>query len=121
MIHEAIYSLLKSVDADCYPGAIEQEVKPPFIAHRQMAMTPNPSKDGKSKHDWIFYQVGYWAEKKKDVETLAASGRTKLDEYSGTIGSLVIVKIRITDQKTDFDEASNLYAVIQNYKIWVKT
>jgi len=120
MIHEAIYSILKTVEAKCYPGAVEQEDPPPWIIHRQLGLTPHPSKDGASKDDWLDYQIGYWAETKAEVQTMAAAGRAILDEYKGIIDGLVIEKIRITDQKSDFDDASNLYAILQNYKIWIK-
>ena len=120
MIHEAIYNILKDVEANCYPGAVRQEDEPPFIVHRQLGLAPNPSKDIASHHDFIDYQVGYWAQTKDEAETLAGSGRTALDSYSGTLNDVTIINTRMNDQKGDFDDASQLYAVLQNYRIWIK-
>lgn len=115
MITDDMYNILKNVNSKCYPGAVEQEINPPFISHRQLGNNPNPTKDGASKVDYINYQVGYFAAKKTDVETLSASGKSALDEYSDST-----YKIRFTDENGTFDEESNLHVQIQNYRIRVK-
>ena len=115
MISEKMYDILKTVNANCYPGAVEQEINPPFISHRQLNNDPNPTKDGASGLDVVMWQVGYFAETKNEVETLSESGRTALDEYSDSI-----YKIRFDGENGTFDEESNLHAQIQNYKIRIK-
>jgi len=115
MIDETIYNILKTVNANTYPGAIEQEINPPFISHRQLSMEPYPTKDGASTVDILDYQVGSFAETKAEVMTMAAAIRAALDEYSATG-----IKIRISDQKDSYDEESQLYVVIQNFRIRLK-
>lgn len=115
MIDESIYDLLKTVNSKCYPGSVEQEITPPFISHRQLGMVPSPTKDGSSHLDVIDYQVGAFAKTKSEVMTLASSIRTALDEHSSST-----LKIRITGENDTYDEESQLYVVVQNYKIRLK-
>jgi hypothetical protein len=120
MLHEAIYSLLSSTEADIYPGVGEQEVNPPFIVHTKVNTTPTPDKDGKSKNDFVIYRVAMYATTMAAAQTLADSVRTVLDEYTGVKEGMDILKIRFTNEENGYDEEGGFFFVMQTYQILIR-
>lgn len=119
MLADAIYSLLNPVNANTYPGVIEQEVEPPFIVHSLSRTIPYPSKSGASTMDVCIYKVASYAVDPKAAQTQANSIRVILDEYTGVKNSVDIDNIRFVDEENGFDLPVNLFYVLQTYKIWI--
>jgi uncharacterized protein (TIGR02145 family) len=84
MLHDAIYDRLKTVTANVFPGIAPENVKLPYIVFFQISNVPSPDASGASKLDDIRYQVSVFAKTYREMETLAESVRTALDEYKNT-------------------------------------
>lgn len=119
MLIDALYSLLSTVCADTYPGVTEQEVDPPFIVHALVRTVPHASKDGESSTDYKVIKVASYDDTQTKAYTLASAVRVKLDEYSGVLNSVDITKIRFTDEEDGYDQTTDLYYVLQTYRIWI--
>lgn len=119
MLVDAIYMLLKEVNASVYPGVTDQEVDAPFIVHSQSSNFPSPSKDGASTKDKFMYKIASYATTPRAAQTQAQSIRDEIDEYSGVVASVDIDKIRFTDEENGYDEEAELYYTLQTYSIWV--
>lgn len=120
MLHEAIYNLLNSTEADIYPGVSEQEVNPPFIVHTKVKTTPTPDKDGTSKNDFIIYRVAIYADTMAATVTLANSVRDVLDDYSGYLNGTDILNIQFANEEDGYDEESGFFFVMQTYQIMIR-
>ena len=120
MLSKAIYNILSSVSSNIYPGVGEQEINAPFIVHNKVRTGPTPDKDGASKNDFIFYRIACYAEDIQDVQTLADSVRTALDEYEGVTGGIDILRARFDNEENGFDEESNFFFVMQTYRIMIR-
>ena len=119
MLTNAIYSLLSSVNANTYPGVTEQEVDPPFIVHSVARTIPHATKDGVSTMDVVIYKIASYATLQTGAQTQADAVRAAIDEYSGVISSTDIDNIRFVDEESGYDQGSDLYYVLQTYRIWV--
>jgi hypothetical protein len=120
MLHEAIYSLLSSTEADIYPGVGEQEVNPPFIIHTKVNTTPTPDKDGESKNDFVVYRIATYSNTMAEAQSLSDSIRVVLDDYSGVVEGTDILKIRFANEQNGFDEESGFFFVMQTYQILIR-
>ena len=119
MLVDAIYSLLKTVNANTYPGVTEQEVDPPFIVHSVAKTIPYPTKDGASSKDEVVYKIASYDTTQRAAQVQADAIRVKIDEYSGVLNSVDIEVIRFVDEENGYDQQTDLYFTLQTYKIWV--
>jgi hypothetical protein len=119
MLVDAIYEILKVVNANTYPGVSEQEIDPPYIVHAFARTIPHPSKDGASTMDIKILKVACYDTTQRGAQILADAARVALDEYSGVNSSVDINNIRFVDEETGFEPEVDLYFTLQTYKIWI--
>ena len=119
MLVDALYTLLKTINANTYPGVAEQEVDPPFIVHSVARTIPHPSKDGKSSIDIVIYKIASYDVTQRDAQEQADAIRNYIDEYTGIVNLVDIDNIRFVDEESGYDAQTDLFFVLQTYRMWV--
>jgi hypothetical protein len=117
MIHKAIYHLLKTVEADTYPGAVPQEVNLPYVNHYKSSITAVHSKDGDSSIRTGRYLVQIVTESKEGCRTLADSCRTALNGQTGVINTVTVDFIDYIDEQDFWSEEAQAFYITQNYYV----
>ena len=125
MIGAAIKSILSSYNV-C-PVLIPDSRGAKWVSYHMISNYPYNTKSGVSTFDWYRFQIDCFARTYTECDTMAAAVRVLLDNYSGTISSVVIDRCyfdgewdtveRIEDEgaKEDYFRRS------QDYMIAVKT
>lgn len=119
MLIDAIYTLLRNVNENVYPGVTDQEIEAPFIVHSQSSNQPTPTKDGESTKDKITYKIASYDTTQTGAQVQAQAVRTYIDEYSGIVGGNWLEKIRFFDEENGYDEEAELFYTLQTYTIWL--
>lgn len=119
MLHDALYDQLKTIEADVYPGIAPEDVVLPFIVFFQLSNVPASNASGASTLDSIMYQVSIFARTYREMETMAASVRTALDEYKGTAQGVTIERCSFYAENY-IPEGIGVHHKAIDYKITVK-
>ena len=90
MVGDAIASILSSVTATVEGGRIPDRRGSDWIIYNMISMVPHNSKSGASTYDQYRFQIDSYARTYSEVDTLAASVKSALNEYEGTAESVVI-------------------------------
>jgi len=93
MVGSAIESILSGVGARVSAGRIPHRRGAQHIVYSQISVVPHNDKDGASTYDKYRFQLDIYASNYTSCDTLAASVRSALDDYSGTSESVVIDRI----------------------------
>lgn len=70
------------------------------------------------------YQVSSWAKTDtvrkgySHTQLISAQIRAALQNYSGTMGSMTVSAVLLIGELTDYDTATDTYAVHQDFEIW---
>ena len=103
-----------------YPDTIPQGKTPPFMAFRTQSVDYNETKDGVSGLDEVDVTVVSIGTTRNSAETLAGVVRTSLDGYDGTINSVVVDSIFITDESSRYNNDAEMIEIEQDYTIRIK-
>jgi len=97
-----------------YPLVLPQKPTYPAIRYGRISGPRSQLLDGPS--EWGFARVEYdsWATSYTGAQTLAAAVRSSLNGFIGTLSGRSVV-IRLENERDDFEEADELYRVIQDY------
>ena len=127
MIGTAIKSLLSDVTQYVDGGRIPHSRGTRWIIYNMISCVPHPTKDGASTFDKYRFQLDCCARTYEDADTLAASVKSVMANYSGTVSSVVIDRIRFDGEydSVEFIEEDesreDYFRRIQDYIITVKT
>ena len=127
MIGSAIKSILSGVTQYVGGGRIPANRGSQWIIYNIISSLPHNTKDGASDYDKYRFQIDSYARTYSAVDTLAASVRSTLDEYSGTSESVVIDHIFFEGEfdSVEFIEEGeareDYFRRSQDYIICVKT
>jgi hypothetical protein len=113
MLHETIYDVLKTIEADTYPGMVEQRTQLPFINHFEVSRNALAVQNGAASINLIRYQVSIFAATKASALTIAASVLSALDRKpTGNI-----LAINFESQEYDYEVEIPAHHVWQEYLI----
>jgi len=90
MVGSAIESILSEITATVEGGRIPDRRGSEWVIYNIISLVPHNTKDGASDYDQYRFQIDSYARTYPEVDTLASSVRSALDEYSGTIESVTI-------------------------------
>lgn len=127
MVGDAIKSILSSIEAPVSPLFVPHRRGSRWITYTMISDVPVHTKDGACNYDQYRFQMDMYARTYADADTLAASVRTALDNYSGTVESVVIDQIYYDGQFRNFEflgeagEEEDYFRVSQDYIIEVKS
>ena len=127
MVGSAIETILAGVEATVAPGVIPDRRGADWVIYNMISSVPHNTKSGASDYDQYRFQLDIYSRTYSNVDTLAASVRSTLDDYSGTSESVVIDRVFFdgefdTVELKDEDESKELYfRRMQDYIIFVKT
>ena len=127
MIGTAIKSILSGVTQYVDGGRIPANRGSQWIIYNIISSLPHNTKDGASDYDKYRFQIDSYARTYSAADTLAASVRSTLDEYSGTSESVVIDHIFFEGEfdSVEFIEEGeareDYFRRSQDYIICVKT
>lgn len=116
-IGTVIYSKLNAVEADCYPGTAPQGTALPYITYTTIDVVPHTRKNAVSDYDEWRVQVNILAASQSAAETLAASCRTALDNLSGTVGTVTVLRGWFESQTDLSEPLEDYYHIAQDYII----
>ena len=126
MVGSAIESILSGVAATVAPGTIPDRRGAEWVIYNIISLVPHNTKDGASTYDKYRVQLDIYDRTYTTVDTLAASVRSTLDEYTGTAASVVIDHVFFDGEfdTVEFikeDESGELYfRRSQDYMIFVR-
>ena len=126
MVGTAIASILSDIEANVYGLHVPNRRGSQWIIHTKIDRQPSATKGGVSDYDKYLYQLDIYARTEAEMDTLAASVKSAMDDYSGTVSGEVIDHIFfISENDTvefieDDDSQENYYRMIQQYDIWIK-
>lgn len=123
----AIYQLLRDdaavgqvIGNKIYPTIAPDKVAYPFATYGEFSRRTIPTKDGNiptGDHD---FDVDIYSYEFAQAQRISKAIEDVLDDYSGTINTVEIKKIRLVDQKTDsFEDKKNIFHITQEYRIRV--
>jgi len=127
MVGSAIKSILSGVTQYVDGGRIPANRGSQWIIYNMISSLPHNTKGGASDYDKYRFQIDSYARTYSAVDTLAASVRSTLDEYSGTSESVVIDHIFFEGEfdSVEFIEEGeareDYFRRSQDYIICVKT
>ena len=124
---KVIYGVLNGASAvttiatgGIFPDIVPQLKVPPFVAYRTQSADYNETKDGVSDLDEFDVTVVSIAKTRTAAEGLAAAVRTALDGYEGTINSVVVDSIYITDESNRYNNDAEMVEIEQDYTIRIE-
>lgn len=100
-----------------FSDIVPQGKVPPFIAYRTQSTEYNDTKDGASGLDEVDVTVVSIAKTRAAAEGLAEVVRASLDRYAGTVNSIEVDSIFITDESSRFNEGANMVEIEQDYTV----
>lgn len=132
-VGQIIYGVLSAasgvtalVSTRIYPDMAPQNTTFPYIVFQKLQTQPTDTKEGVSKLDKILVQVDCYSNNYDNAHSLAASVRTALDRYTGTINGHVVDKIIFSNdssgspQDVPTSTGSMIYWASQDYEIRLK-
>ena len=119
MLHDAIYDRLKTITAKVFPGIAPEDTALPYIVFFQVSNVPSPNASGASTLDDIRYQVSVFGTTYREMETLAASVRTQLDEYKATAQNVTIERCSFYGENY-IPEGTGIHHKAIDFKITLK-
>ena len=90
MVGSAIESILSSVTSNVTGGRIPDSGGSKWVIYTMISDVPHNTKDAASDFNKYRFQLDIYARTYSDADTLAASVKSAMDEYSGTAESVVI-------------------------------
>ena len=90
MVGSAIASILSGIDAEVAGGRIPDSRGSDWIIYNMISTVPHNSKSGASDYDRYRFQIDCYSRTYEEVDTIASSVRSAMDEYAGTVESVVI-------------------------------
>lgn len=90
MVGAALKTILASVEATIDGGRIPDRRGANWVIYTMISNVPHNTKSGASTYDTYRFQLDCYSRTPAKVDTLAASVRSTLDEYSGTSEGVVI-------------------------------
>ncbi len=127
MVRTAIESILSSIDANLYGLHVPNRRGSQWVIITMIDRQPNSTKGGVSTFDKYLYQLDSYDKLESNMDTLAESVKSAMDDYSGTVSSTVIDHIFFLSESDTVelieDEGSteNYYRRTQQYEIWIKS
>ena len=103
MVGTAIKSILSSVAATVYGAVIPDSPGSDWVVYTMISCVPHNTKSGASTYDTYRFQLDCHSRTPERVDTLAASVRSAMDEYTGTVESVVIDHIFFDGQYDGFN------------------
>jgi len=127
MVGSAIKTILADVTPYVDGGRIPANRGSQWVIYNMISSVPYNTKGGASDFDQYRFQVDSYARTYTEVDTLAASVRSTMDEYAGTASSVVIDHIYFDGEfdSVEFIEEDesreDFFRRSQDYIIFVKT
>ena len=90
MIGSAIESILSGVTKYVEGGKLPDRLRDQWVNYTMISNRPNNTKDGASTYDGYRFQLDIYSRTYKEMDTLAESVKSTLNEYTGTSESVVI-------------------------------
>lgn len=126
MVGTAIKSLLSAYNV--YGLDVPRRRGAKWVIYTPVSRLPHRTKDGVSTLDRYRFQIDCYARTEEDIDTMGEAVKTILDNYSGTVSSVVIRLIVFEDEDDSVeylegDEGSKgeeYYRRRQDYSIWIK-
>lgn len=127
MVGSAIKSILSDVTSNVAGSRAPYSQGSKWVVYHMISDLPTPTKDSVSTFDTYRFQLDCYGRTYSDADTLAASVKSALDGYSGTVESVVIDHI-VFDGEYDgiqsieeMESREDFFRRIQDYLIIVKT
>ena len=127
MVGTAIKSILSDVDANLFGLHVPNRRGSQWVIITKIDRQPTQTKGGVSDYDKYLYQLDCYARTEADMDTLAASVKSAMDDYSGTVSSTVIDHIFFQGESDSVEKiedegaVENYYRMTQEYDIWIKS
>ncbi len=126
MVGTALKTILADVEADVYGNVVPDNPGSDWIVTTMISCVPHNTKSGASDYDQYRFQLDCYSRTPEDVDTLAASVRSTLDEYAGTSETVVIDHIFFDGQYDAFtslmemESREDFFRRTQDYIIFVR-
>jgi hypothetical protein len=129
-IGSAIYSILANdagvaalVSTRIYPTFVPQGASMPAITYQRIVAVRDHVLDGTTEMVAATYQINCWAETYAETRALSDAVRAALDDYEGTVNSVVIQNIHLTDEddlsdRLPGDDVLNRHAKRLDFEVW---
>lgn len=123
----AIYRLLRDdatvgaiIGDKIYPGIIPESIAYPAVRYSELSQVFDETKDGPIATGEHSFEVHIYSLEYSQAQRIATAIKSALDWYTGTVNSIVIERIRFTDQSDDpFQDEKELFQITQEYSIRV--
>jgi hypothetical protein len=119
MIGGVIHSLCKPV-IHVYPEIAAQGKELPLATYTVSSIRPEHSMHQKPTIDKVSYQISVRAKTYDAAEAIAASLRSLLDRYSGTVDGMQVTDFRIDDMGDLFNDDPAVWGKYIKGSFWLK-
>ena len=128
MVGTAIKSILEtaSIEAKIYGLNVPRRRGASWVIYTYISNVPTNTKGAASTYDVLRFQLDCYARTESRMDALGAAVRTAMDEYSGTVSSVVIDNIYFKGESDSFeiigDEGATetFYRRTQDYIICIR-
>jgi hypothetical protein len=124
-IEKAIKSILTSdiavnalIEGRCYPLTLPQNPEYPLCLYIHISGTRENQLRGDAGQAHKRYQIESWAKTYAEAKELSNAVANVLNQYSGTVGTVVIGSILIENENETYEEVVKVNRVMQDYMIW---
>lgn len=127
MVGTAIKSILSDVETNVYGLHVPNRRGERWVIMTKIDRQPSATKGGVSDYDKYLYQLDIYARTEADMDTLATSVKSAMDNYSGTVSGIAIDHIFFTGENDTVEKVEdegaveNFYRMTQEYDIWIKS
>ena len=124
-IEKALNSILTSdvtvnalIEGRSYPVTLPQDPEYPLCLYIHISGTTENQLRGDAGQAHKRYQIESWAKTYSEAKDLSNAVLEALNQYSGTVGTVVIGSILIVNSNETYEEVVKVYRVMQDYMIW---
>lgn len=127
MVGSAIKSILSDVTANVAGSRAPDSPGSKWVVYHMISDLPHNTKGAASDFNKYRFQVDCYGRTYSDADTLAASVKSAMDEYSGTVSSVVIDHIYFDGEYDgvqsieEMESRQDFFRRIQDYIVIVKT
>jgi hypothetical protein len=126
-IEEALYTLIQSeasitalVGTRVYPIRMAQNPTYPTLVYSLVSTRNLELLSGDGGMYWPRYQIDSYARTYRAAKRLARTVRLALTGYSGTVGSIDICRIGLSNEVDDFEPVAGIYHVATDFIVQYK-
>ena len=104
----------------CYPVTLPQDPTFPLNLYIHISGSAENQLRGSAGQAHRRYQIESWASTYASAKSLSKAVFDALNNYSGTVGTVVVSSILIVNENEVYESVIKTYRVMQDYMVWHK-